>query len=101
MTEPNDMCTNIVHRIDIDGSGKTALGWMPVTAAAITYDHPTHANVDHAINIDFVNPSEGLAARVPVELSLSAARQLALTLLAAVEEAEAFEAAAQPAAVTP
>ncbi len=51
------MCTNIVHCIDIDGSGKTSLGWMPVTAAAITYDHPTHATVDHAINIDFVNPS--------------------------------------------
>ncbi len=91
------MCTNIVHRVALDGSGKTPLAWVPVTEAAITYDHPTHANVDHAINIDFVNPGEGLSARVPVELSLVAARQLALTLLAAVEEAEAFEAQAAPA----
>ena len=43
----------------------------------------------HALNIDFVNASQGPSARVAVELSESAARELVKTILAALDQAEA------------
>ncbi|MEX2080556.1 MAG: DUF6295 family protein [Dehalococcoidia bacterium] len=85
------MCTNIVERVELSGSGKGPGGWFALSEAAISYDHPFHADEEHAVNIDFVNPGRGVDARVPVELSLGSARKLAEALLAMVDEAEAFE----------
>jgi hypothetical protein len=84
------MCTNILHRVAVEGSGKGAR-WFPLAQASVTYDHPQHHSVDHAVNIDFVDRSGGLDGRVGVELTLSSARELAEALLAAVAEAETFE----------
>jgi len=42
----------------------------------------------HAINIDFVNESIGPSARVAVELSEQAARELVKTILAVLDQAE-------------
>jgi hypothetical protein len=41
------------------------------------------------LNIDFVNPSLGLGARVAVELDLASARALVLAIQAALAQAEA------------
>jgi hypothetical protein len=57
--------------------------------ANVSYDHPFHAPYEHALNIDFVNESQGLSARVAVELSESAARELVRTILSVLEQAEA------------
>ena len=77
------MCTMIVEKADMTGSGKGPHGWFALRQANVSYDHPFHAPLEHAVSIDFVNDSEGLAARVAVELSPESARGL----VAAIETA--------------
>ena len=84
------MCTNILECVEVEGSGKAAR-WFPLVQASVTYDHPQHLDVEHAVNIDFVDSSGGLDGRVGVELTLDSARDLAAALLAAVAQAEEFE----------
>lgn len=82
------MCTMIVEKVKIDGSGKGLNGWFPLQQANVSYDHPFNAPFEHALNIDFVNESQGLSARVAVEMSESAARELVKTILAVLDQAE-------------
>ena len=83
------MCTMIVEKVKVDGSGKGAGGWFNLEQANVSYDHPFNAPFEHALNIDFVDQSQGLANRVAVELSESAARELVKTILAVLDQAEA------------
>jgi hypothetical protein len=82
------MCTMIVKKIDIDGSGKGTGGWFNVNQANVSYDHPFHIPQEHALNIDFVNEGLGPGARVAVELSERAARSLVDAILDVLEQAE-------------
>jgi hypothetical protein len=82
------MCTNIVEKVKIEGSGRGQQGWFPLQGANVSYDHPFHAPYEHALNIDFVNEAQGPSARVAVELSESAARELVRTILAVLDQAE-------------
>jgi hypothetical protein len=82
------MCTMIVHQAKIDGRGKGSAGWFKVEEANVSYDHPYDMPLEHAVNIDFVNEAEGPAARVAVELSIEAARNLIKTIEAVLEQAE-------------
>ncbi|GMV85918.1 MAG: hypothetical protein AMXMBFR80_17730 [Dehalococcoidia bacterium] len=86
------MCTNIVEHAVLTGSGKGASGWFTVAGAHVTYDHPFHIDLEHALNIDFTNDAGGVDARVAVELTLDSAKSLANAILAAVERAERYEA---------
>jgi hypothetical protein len=90
------MCTNIAMSTEIAGSGKGPQGWYAVVKAVVSYDHPFHAPLDHAINIDFVDRSDGLSGRASVELTVEGARELAQTILAAVEQAEALHPSVVP-----
>jgi hypothetical protein len=83
------MCTMIVKKINIDGSGKGKEGWFTVNQANVSYDHPFHVPMEHALNIDFVNEALGPGARVAVELSEQAARSLVDTILDVLQQAEA------------
>ena len=83
------MCTMIVEKVKIDGSGKDTSGWFALEQANVSYDHPFNAPFEHALNIDFVNESQGPSARVAVEMSESAARELVKTILAVLGQAEA------------
>ncbi len=83
------MCTMIVQRAAIDGSGKGAQGWFTVRQINVSYDHPYHVPLEHALNIDFVNEAEGPGARVAVELSVESARHLVQTIQAVLARAEA------------
>lgn len=83
------MCTMIVHRAKIEGRGKGGNGWFKVEEANVSYDHPYEMPLEHALNIDFVNPAEGPGARVAVELSVEAARNLVKTIEAVLAQAEA------------
>ena len=83
------MCTMIVEKVKIDGSGKGTGGWFPLEQANVSYDHPFEAPFEHALNIDFVNESQGPSARVAVELSEQAARELVKTIFAVLDQAEA------------
>jgi len=82
------MCTMIVEKIKVDGSGKGINGWFKLEQANVSFDHPFNAPLEHALNIDFVNESQGPSARVAVELSEHAARELVKTILAVLQQAE-------------
>jgi hypothetical protein len=83
------MCTMIVEKINVEGSGKGRNGWFKLEQANVSFDHPFHASFEHALNIDFVNESQGPSARVAVELSEQAARDLVASILAVLDQAEA------------
>ncbi|MFT3895717.1 MAG: DUF6295 family protein [Anaerolineales bacterium] len=81
------MCTMIVEKVKVDGSGKGTSGWFELKQANVSYDHPFNAPLEHALNIDFVNEAQGLGARVAVELSEQAARDLVKTILSVLDQA--------------
>ena len=67
------MCTNIATKTRIAGSAKTASGWVAVDEAIVTFDHATHAWVEHAVRLDFAGASGASAA---VEIDLDSAKAL-------------------------
>ena len=75
------MCTYQTTTLNVEGSGKGAEGWFPVSDATVYFDHPVHAIADHTLNIDLINPSRGASARVALELDPSSARALAEAIL--------------------
>jgi hypothetical protein len=79
----------IVEKVKIEGSGKGTSGWFQLESANVSYDHPFNAPLEHALNIDFVNESQGPSARVAVELSEPAARELVKTILTVLDQAGA------------
>ena len=85
------MCTSIVEIVASSGAGKTGDGWIDLTTAIVSYDHPHHALLEEAITIDFVNRALGPGARVAVELTLDAAKELSAALVRAIEQAEIEE----------
>jgi hypothetical protein len=87
------MCTYITEKALISGSAKGPNGWMTVDTANVYFDHPYHAPLDHALNIDFVNTSGGAGARVAVELSAESARELIKKIEAALASGEVAHAA--------
>ena|SRR5712691_982522 len=92
------MCSYIVQKAALVGSAKGMKGWMTIDTAHVYYDHPFHAQLDHALAIDFVNLSEGGRDRVAVELSAESARELVKQILLALETGDAAHAAAAAAA---
>ena len=83
------MCTMLVKQVEIQGCGKGTGGWFEVRQANVSYDHPFHATLEHALNIDFVNEAQGPGARVAVELDAESARTLVEAILAVLARAEA------------
>jgi hypothetical protein len=79
------VCTYHTARLDVDGSGKGAGGWFPVTDASVYFDHPVHAPLVHSLNVDFLNPAQGAGARVAVELTPESARSLAHAILTTLD----------------
>jgi hypothetical protein len=79
------MCTYRTERVDIEGSGKGAAGWFSLQQASVYFDHPVHATADHTLNIDFMDPVAGPAARVAVELGRDSAAALAHAILRTLE----------------
>jgi len=80
------MCTYQTTTLSMDGSGKGATGWFPVTDATIYFDHPVHASPEHTLNIDLINPGRGPSARVAMELDPASARALAEAILSTLEQ---------------
>jgi hypothetical protein len=87
------MCTSIVEIVEADGAGKGVDGWFELTHSVVSYDHPHHAVLEEAITIDFVNRALGPGARVAVELTLVAAKELSGALTRAIAAAEIEESA--------
>lgn len=82
------MCTMIVQRAEMTGSAKGPNGWFRLQGANVSYDHPFHAPLEHAVNIDLVNPADGLDQRVAVELTPASARELVRLISEALERGE-------------
>ena len=82
------MCTMISIQQKISGSGKAGSGWFHLSQANVGYDHATHAPVEHALLLDFVNPEMGPGARIAVELDLASSKALVEQIQAAIAEAE-------------
>ena len=82
------MCTMIAHQVKLHGRAKTGPDWFEVREANVSYDHPYDLPLEHALNIDFVNEAVGPSARVAVELSVDAARQLVKTIQAVLAQAD-------------
>jgi len=92
--------SELVSRLDAIASGnhaRPAAKSAPIVSAVAstttqphlhTRDNPFNAPLEHALNIDFVNESQGPSARVAVELSEQAARDLVKTILAVLDRAE-------------
>jgi hypothetical protein len=86
------MCTSIVEVVGVEGAGKGDGGWFALDHAVVSYDHPHHALLEEAITLDFVNTALGPGARVAVELTLQAAKDLSAALTRAIAAAEVVEA---------
>ena len=84
------MCTTIVEQAEISGSGKGPAGWFTLRKVNVSYDHPYHAQLDHALNIDFVDGEEGLGGRVAVELRPDSARKLVAAIQAALARGKTY-----------
>ena len=74
------MCTYQTEKLDVEGSGKGTAGWFALSQAIVYVDHPQHSPAEHTLNIDFLNPQRGPAARVAVELTAQSARALAAAI---------------------
>lgn len=85
------MCTTIAERTPLPGSAKGPDGWFKIGQLYVSYDHPVHASVEHAILLDLVDESAGPGARVAVELDRSAAREMIERLQHALECADRYE----------
>ena len=96
------MCSYIVEKTSLVGSAKGPHGWLKIDTANVYYDHPYHAQLEHALAIDFVNSAEGARERIAVELSAESARALVEAIMAALErgEQEHSTAAVAPAYLT-
>jgi len=44
-------------------------GWFALSDATVYFDHPQHAQAEHTLNIDFLNPGKGPSGAVAVELT--------------------------------
>ncbi len=83
------MCTMIAEQVPVIGYAKGGAAWFDVRQINVSYDHPFAAPSEHALSIDFVDPSRGPGARVAVELSAANARALVRAIEAVLQEAEA------------
>ncbi len=84
------MCTMIVETAAIAGVGKGTQDWIKVDQVNVSFDHPFKAPFDHALNIDFVDSSKGPGARVAVEIDAKSAKQLILSIQAALDQGKEY-----------
>lgn len=81
------MCTYSTDLVPVEGAGKGPAGWFDLSQAMVYLDHPVRARAEHTLNIDFIDPAAGPAARVAVELDPASARALAESILSALTTA--------------
>jgi hypothetical protein len=79
----------IAEQAEVSGCGKGANDWFTVRQVSVSFDHPFHVPLEHALNIDFVNEAHGPGARVAVELTVESARTLLQAIQAVLARAEA------------
>ena len=68
------MCSYVTVKTEVEGGGKGADGWFRLSHANVYFDHPYFTQLEHTLNIDFVDEKAG--SRVAVELSPESAEAL-------------------------
>ena len=82
------MCTYATVNAELEGSAKGPEGrWFRLTHGSVYFDHPVHAQAEHTLNIDFLDPGAGPSARVAVELTAESARALVKAIQATLDSA--------------
>ena len=81
------MCTYGLERTDVRGSGKGTAGWVRLSHANVYFDHPYFTQLEHTLNIDFVDED---GSRLALELSEESARALVGSIEAALRAAGAL-----------
>jgi hypothetical protein len=79
------MCSYVVEKTALTGCAKAAGEWRTVTTAVVAVDHPSHAVLDHALIVDFVNAGRPVSERVALELSVESARDLIACMQTALD----------------
>ncbi|MHC4094166.1 MAG: DUF6295 family protein [Planctomycetota bacterium] len=82
------MCSWIVEKANVSGTGKGPNGWFDMRQANVYYDHPYKAPMDHALIIDFVEDPEKAGNRVSVEMSAESAQRLIACIQSALSTGE-------------
>ena len=80
----------IVERANISGSGRGPQGWFTLGQVNVSYDHPYHIQLEHALNIDFANDQAGPEVRVAVELTPESALKLVEAIQVALARGAAY-----------
>jgi len=83
------MCTGIIENTKVSGSGKGPQGWFSVDQVSVCFDHPDHAQGEHAVIINFLNSGAGPSARIAVELTPESAKSLVRVILASMSRSRA------------
>lgn len=79
------MCSYIVEKAALSGCAKADGTWRPITTAVVAVDHPSHATLDHALIVDFMNSGRPLSERIALELSVATARELVACMQTALD----------------
>jgi len=82
------MCTYVTNTAEVSGSGYAHGEWIDVRTVVVSYDHPQHAPLEHALCIDFRTGGDP-ASHVAVELDAASARRLAAAIVATLDSDEA------------
>ena len=82
------MCTNIAAKAAITGSAKTPSGWLKVDEATVSFDHATHAWLDHALRLDFFSAKGSETGAVALEMDLASGKALVERLEEVIAAAE-------------
>jgi hypothetical protein len=79
-----EMCSGIIEKAEMNGSGEGPQGWFPLHEAHVYFDQPFHSSLDLALIIDFLNEEQGLGGRLSVEMSAESARAVTQGIQAAL-----------------
>jgi len=83
MVGRRNMCTGIFETARMSGSAKRPQGWLSLAQASFSCDHPCHASLEYALNIDFFGETGG-GGRVAVEPNPESAMNLVQALFACI-----------------
>jgi len=69
-------CTGIVETSEISGSAEGRQGWFKLGQVVLSFDNAHHTTSQYSVSMDFVGESQGVGAKLTVELTPESARKL-------------------------
>ena len=81
------MCIDYADATDVLGAGHANGSSMDVRRAVVSFTHPIELDLEHALCIDFRANNGDPSERIAVELDHESARQLAYSILGALQRA--------------